>query len=202
MGFNCAHILNHSWDWVLARLDPLLFSCSAYITAFQVFQLSLCSREPTVVLQTLKSNAGFLKTLRWQKPPLCFPRFNLLVQQVKSPPAMQETWVQSLGPEDPLKKEMATHSSILAWRIPWTEEPGGLQSTGSQRVGHDWATEDTQPSVSGIFRNSREDFPDGPVVKTAHFSCRGPMFDPWSGKLHMPQGTTKKINKNKDPYIF
>ena len=46
-------------------------------------------------------------------------------------------WVQSLGQEDSLEKEMATHSSILAWRIPWTEEPGGLQSMGSQRVGHD-----------------------------------------------------------------
>ena len=52
-------------------------------------------------------------------------------------PTMQETWVRSLGQEDPLEKEMATHSSILAWRIPWTEEPGGLQSTGWQRVGHD-----------------------------------------------------------------
>ena len=48
---------------------------------------------------------------------------------------MQETWVQSLGRENPLEKEMATHSSILAWKIPWTEEPGGLQFTGSQRVG-------------------------------------------------------------------
>ena len=53
---------------------------------------------------------------------------------------MQETRVRSLGWEDPLEKEMATHSIILAWRIPWTEEPGGLQSTGSQRVGHDWVT--------------------------------------------------------------
>ena len=51
--------------------------------------------------------------------------------------AMQEIWVQSLGWEDPLEKEMETHSSTLAWRIPWTEEPGRLQSTGSQRVGHD-----------------------------------------------------------------
>ena len=50
---------------------------------------------------------------------------------------MRETWVGSLGQEDPLEKEMATHSSILAWRIPWTEKPGGLQSMGSQRVGHD-----------------------------------------------------------------
>ena len=49
----------------------------------------------------------------------------------------QETWIQSLGQEDPLKEDMATHSSILAWRIPWAEEPGGLQSTGFQRVRHD-----------------------------------------------------------------
>ena len=56
---------------------------------------------------------------------------------VKNLPAMQETWVQSLGQEDPLEKEMATHSSILAWRNPWTEEPGGLQSMGSQGVGRD-----------------------------------------------------------------
>ena len=58
-------------------------------------------------------------------------------QRVKHLPAMRETWLWSLGWEDPLEKEMATHSSILAWRIPWTEEPGRLQSTGSQRVGHD-----------------------------------------------------------------
>ena len=56
---------------------------------------------------------------------------------VKNPPAMQETWVQALGQEDPLEKGMATHSRVLAWRTPWTEEPGGLQSTGSQRVRHD-----------------------------------------------------------------
>ena len=53
---------------------------------------------------------------------------------------MQETWVQSLGWEDLLAKEMATHSRILAWKIPWTEEPDRLQSMGLQRVGHDWAT--------------------------------------------------------------
>ena len=57
---------------------------------------------------------------------------------VKSLPAMQQTWVWSLGQEDPLEKEMATHPTILAWRTPWTEEPGGLQSMGSQRVGHNW----------------------------------------------------------------
>ena len=58
-------------------------------------------------------------------------------EMVKNPPAVQETQVGSLGQEDPLEEEMAAHSSILAWRIPWMEEPGGLQSTGSQRVGHD-----------------------------------------------------------------
>ena len=58
----------------------------------------------------------------------------LVVLMVKCLPAMQETWVQSLGREDPLEKEMATHSGILAWKIPWMEEPGGLQSLGSQRV--------------------------------------------------------------------
>ena len=59
---------------------------------------------------------------------------SLVAQMVKNLPAMQETWVRSLGWEDPLEKETATHSSILAWRIPWTEGPGGLLSLGSQRV--------------------------------------------------------------------
>ena len=58
---------------------------------------------------------------------------SLVVQMVKNPPAMQDTWIQCLGQEDPLEKGMATYYSILAWRIPWTEEPGGLQSMGSQR---------------------------------------------------------------------
>ena len=61
---------------------------------------------------------------------LCDTWASLVAQTVKNPPAMRETWVQSLGQEDPLEKEVATHSSILAWQIPWTEEPGGLQSMG------------------------------------------------------------------------
>ena len=65
---------------------------------------------------------------------------SLVAQSVKNLPAVQETWVRSPGREDPLEKEMVTHSSILAWKISWTKEPGGLQSMGSQRVGHDWAT--------------------------------------------------------------
>ena len=62
---------------------------------------------------------------------------SLVAQRLKRLPPMRETWVRSLGPEDPLEKEMVTHSSILASRIPWTEKSGRLQSTGSQRVGHD-----------------------------------------------------------------
>ena len=63
-----------------------------------------------------------------------------MAQMVKNPPARQEIWVRSLGQEDPLEKEMETRSGILAWEIPRTEEPGGLQSMGLQRVGHDRAT--------------------------------------------------------------
>ena len=61
-----------------------------------------------------------------------------MTQRLKNLPPMQETWVLSLGWEDPLEKEKVTHSSILAWRIPWTEKPGRLQSTGSQRIRQDW----------------------------------------------------------------
>ena len=62
---------------------------------------------------------------------------SLVAQMVRRLSTMQETWVQSLGQEDPLEKEMAIHSSTIAWKIPWTEEPGRLQSMGLQRVGHD-----------------------------------------------------------------
>ena len=67
-------------------------------------------------------------TLKWA---------SLMAQMVMNLPAMQETWVPSLGREDPLEEEMATNTSILAWTVPWTKEPGGLQSMGSQRVGYD-----------------------------------------------------------------
>ena len=69
---------------------------------------------------------------------------SLVAQTVKRLSTMQETWVRSLGREDPLEKEMAIHSSTIAWKIPWTEEPSKLQSMGLQRVGHDWATSLTQ----------------------------------------------------------
>ena len=65
------------------------------------------------------------------------PKGHLVKARVKNLPAMQETWVQFLGQEDPLEKEMATHSSVLAWKIPWTEELGGLRSMESERCRHD-----------------------------------------------------------------
>ena len=80
---------------------------------------------------------------------------SLVAQRLKHLPGMQESWVRSLGWADPLEKEMATHSSTLTWRIPWKEEPGRLQSMGSQRVGHDWATSHThtqpQPNHNPFF---------------------------------------------------
>ena len=85
------------------------------------------SSFPLCLLRILREKLGSLGC-QWA---------SLVAQTVKRLPAVRETWVQSLGWEDPLEKEMAPHSSTLAWKIPWTEEPGGLQSMGSQRVGHD-----------------------------------------------------------------
>ena len=82
----------------------------------------------------------------------CSPTINfrafLVAQRLKHLPAMQQTQVRSLGWEDPLEKEMVTHSSIFVWRIPWMEKPGMLQSTGSQRVGRDWATSLTHLTIN------------------------------------------------------
>ena len=87
--------------------------------------------------QISKSSCDTLKSVNcnvWASP---------VAQMVKNPPAMWETWVRSRGCEDSLEEGMATHSSILVWESSWTEEPGGLQFMGSQRVGHDWATKHT-----------------------------------------------------------
>ena len=81
--------------------------------------------------------------IMWYKWHICTIGYylaSLVAQTVKRLSTMWETWVRSLGPEDPLEKEMAIHSSTIAWKIPWTEEPGRLQSKGLQRVRHDWAT--------------------------------------------------------------
>ena len=86
---------------------------------------------------------------------------------VKRLPAMWGTWVQSLGWEDPLEKKMATHSNTLAWKIPWMEEPGRLQSTGSQRVGHDWATPPSFLSLNHIYYAARS------LVSDSHVFTHG-----------------------------
>ena len=80
---------------------------------------------------------------------------SLVAQMVKNPPAVQETQVQCLDQEDLLEKEMATHSSILAWEIPWTEKPGRLQSMRSQRVGHDWTTEQLNSKAMSVWARCR-----------------------------------------------
>ena len=83
-----------------------------------------------------------------------YTKASLVAQMVKNLPVMQETWVQSLSQEDPLEKGMATYPSILVWKIPWTEEPGGPQSMGRRRVRHDWAINTQSPtSFLGLFWN-------------------------------------------------
>ena len=98
----------------------------------------LCLFYPETHRRCLRSSCGLLLLLLWQE--FFRKEASLVTQEVKEPLAMQETqktWVPSLGQEDPLEEGMAIHSSMLAWRISRTEEPGGLQSMGSQRVGHD-----------------------------------------------------------------
>ena len=118
-----------------------------YISHFPLFHcqhlpLNVASMNPACLLRTFpfkptsKYFLIYCDLLLTSVAPGGFP----VAQMVKNLSAMQKTWVPSLGQENPLEKEMATHSSILAWRIPWTEEPGRLQAVGWQRLGHDWAT--------------------------------------------------------------
>ena len=109
---------------------------------------------------------------------------------VKNPPVMQETWVRSLGQEDPLEKEMAIHSSILTWRLPWTEKPGGLQSTGSQRVGHDWVTNTAHLELSLIYLGFRK------LVKHLSFS------HPWWSELQPNSQKRKKKREGGAQWAF
>ena len=103
------------------------------------------SATPWTVACQAPPPMGFSRQEYWSGVPLPSPitaiyiyvRASFVAQLVKNLPAVQETRVQSLGRKDTLGKEMETHSSILAWKISWTQEPGGLQSMGSQRVGHD-----------------------------------------------------------------
>ena len=147
-------------------MTPWTAACQAY--------LSITTTQNLLKLMSIES----------MMPPnhlvLCSPLFllksSLVAQRLKRLPAMQETWVLSLGREHPLEKEMATHSSILAWRIPWMEEPGGLQSTGSQRVGQNWST---SLSVSLTFSSCLWSFPaSGSFPVSQFFTFRWPKY--WS----------------------
>ena len=127
---NCQHSLNHreskgfQKNIYLHVIDyTKAFDCVDHNKLWKTLKDTEISGHLTCLLRNL---------MQFKKQEL-EPSFHRL----KRLPAMRETWVQSLGQEDPLEKEMATHFSILAWRIPWMEEPGGLQSTGSQRVRHD-----------------------------------------------------------------
>ena len=116
-------------------------SCRRQGAASLLTALSSSRETPWSPRQISQGEADALHSGR--ADPCDFPKCGRLhwaspvAQVVKNLPAVQETWIRSLGWEDPLEEEMATHSSIFAWRIPWTEEPGGLQSMRSQRVGHD-----------------------------------------------------------------
>ena len=113
------------------------------LISFRIDWLDLLAVQGTLksLLQQHSSNASILWRSGFFSP-------SLTAQRLKHLPPMGETWVRSLSREDPLEKEMETHSSILAWRIPWMEEPGRLQSTGSQRVGHNWATSLTHSLIT------------------------------------------------------
>ena len=114
--------------WIVVRQDPLSMGFSRQ-EIWSGLPLPSPGDFPNLGIEPLVSQAAFF-----------FVRASLVAQMVKRLPTMRETWVQYLGREDLLEKETATHSSILAWKIPWMEEPGRLQSMWSQRVRHDWVT--------------------------------------------------------------
>ena len=128
------------YQWILVSSLKLNFSKilskrdSSLRCSIKVFTVVSREKSPTFVNQNLACLAMKQGLLWYNMMPL--EGASLVSQTVKDPPAMQETWVQSLGQEDPLEKGMAIHSSILTWRIPWTEEPGGLRSMGSQSNQH------------------------------------------------------------------
>ena len=111
---------------------------------------------------------------------------SLVAQRLKRLPAVWETWVLSLGWEDPLEKEMATHPSTLAWRIPWMEEPGGLQSTGLQRVRHDWATSLSVYVLSMWSVMSYSLWPQWTIDHQDPLSMIFPRQEYWSGLAFSP----------------
>ena len=112
------------------------------LISFRIDWLDILVVQPT--LKSLLKHHNLKASILWHSAfftvQFSHPRASLVAQLVKNPPAMRETRVQSMIRKIPLEKGKATHSGILAWKIPWTEEPGGLQSMGLQGVGHDWET--------------------------------------------------------------
>ena len=137
--------VSSTWKWgpsqCLCMLGPWLPPFSSYGPGpYPGSLLAVLTLRPTrdLLIQSLRFNKNLCAWLRLRGASL---RASLMAQQVKNPPALQETQEmkpQSLGREDCLEKEMETHSSILAWEIPWTEKSVGLQSVGLKRVWHDW----------------------------------------------------------------
>ena len=129
-------LMQETWVQSLGREDPLEKEMATHSSI-------LAWRIPWMEVHNTVQDTGIKTILKKKK---CNKKQNgclgtsLVAQTIKCLSTMRETWVQSLGREDPLEKEMAIHSSTIAWKIPWTEEPGRLQSMGSQRVGHDRAT--------------------------------------------------------------
>ena len=132
--------MQETWVQSLGQEDPLEEGMATHscILAWRI----PWTEEPGGLWSIESQRVGHVSTLTHiyiiqENPSLLRFLAFLVAQMVKNLPAMQETWVQSLGWEDPLEKGTAAHTIILAWKIPGTEEPGGLQSMGSQRVGHD-----------------------------------------------------------------
>ena len=146
-GFHRYSINTHTDTQTLTHL-LLLFQSPGHIKEFCLKNTSFPRNNwPQYLGNGPQFSSGVKSDFTQRSEHSALPSSSLVAQTVKNLPEGPEMWVQSLGQEDPLEKEKAAHSSILAWRIPWTEEPGGVQATGSKRVGHDWVanTQNTQP---------------------------------------------------------
>ena len=140
--FSCPLLLSSIFPSIRSFSMSRLFTSIAASASASVLPMNIQGWCPLgltglISLQSKGLSRVFSRTTIWKHQ---FFGTQLLAQRLKRLPPMREIRVQSLGQEDPLEKEMVTHSSILARRIPWTEKPDRLQSTGSQRVRHDWAT--------------------------------------------------------------
>ena len=133
----CYSQFHHSSSWCVSSsfslfslyvYSPNIYSCIFCFSSYRHKKFSILLNHLIKAILMVAKHSTALSTIK---------SASRVVEMIKNLPEVQETWVQSLRWEDPLEKGMATHSSTLAWRIPWTEEPGGLQSMGWQRVRHD-----------------------------------------------------------------